>query len=141
MKLALTPFVEQLRAAGCNHAEGLLEFSRQTVAPRVLPARFVVPVSESPASGAAPTVGARDQAVDVALSVFLVLNGAALDRSGVSEQLQVETQRIVDALVGWTHPGASRACDYAGGRLASADGSTVVWELRFRTRYHLRRTS
>lgn len=139
MKLALAPIVDQLKPAGFRNVAGILEFSKLTVAPRALPALFVVPIAET--ARANVNVGGRDQAIDVSFAVMLMLDGAGIHQAGVSDELKVQTGRVIDALVGWTHPEASRACDYAGGRLASADGSTVVWDLRFTARHHLRKPS
>jgi len=139
MRLALTPIVERLRGAGMRQVEGVLEFTTQTVEPRQLPARFVVPVSES-AAGNSVDVG-RDQAIDVSFSVFVVVDGARRNQAGIAEELKAEEDKVCEALVGWTHPAASRACSYAGGRLASVSGSTVTWEVRLRTRYHERKRS
>lgn len=136
MRLALTPIVERLRGAGLARVQGVLEMPRAE--PPVLPAFFVVPTAET--AGANATAGVRDQAVDVGFSVMVAVDGARRNEAGVSEALKAECDRVVDALVGWTHPAASRACDYAGGRLASASGSSVVWEVRLRSRYHLRGT-
>lgn len=139
MELSLTPFVDQLRKAGCRQVEGLLEFAATTVEPRQLPAFFVVPTTES--ARASSTDQARDQAVDAGVSVMVVLDGTRRAQAGISEELRDQTRIVKDALVGWTHPDAARACAFAGGRLASASGSTVVWEVRLTTRYHLRKKS
>lgn len=137
--IALTPIVERLRAAGCRHAEGVLEMAALDASPRQLPFHHVVPTGE----GARPNAnaGARDQAVDAGFSVMVTVDGQRRHRDGVSEELRDAINRVVDAITGWTHPEASRACDFAGGRLASASGSTVTWEVRFTTRYHLRKAS
>lgn len=137
MELALTPIIEQLRGAGCAQVEGVLELSGQETEPRRLPAYFVVPTDESAQPNA--NSGTRDQAVDVGFQIFIVVDGARRNKAGISEELREQTRRVKDALVGWTHPQASRPCDYAGGRLVSASGSTVVWAVRLRTRYHERK--
>jgi len=139
MKLALQPIVDQLIAAGCRNVAGIIEFSAQTVEPRAKPAFFVVPIAEQPQPNTLS--GARDQKVDVRWSVMVVLEGARRHAAGISEDVKIETDRVADALTGWTHPDASRPTDYDGGRLASADGSTVVWEVRFRSTWHLRKAS
>lgn len=141
MKLALTPIVEQLRAAGLRNVDGLLEFSAQVEAPRALPAYFVVPTAETARGDANDRVGALDQKVTAGFSVMTVLEAARRHKDGVHEDLKIETGKVVDALLGWTHPEASGRCSFAGGRLASADGRTVVWETRFTSPYHLRKAS
>ena len=139
MKLRLTPIVQQLRQAGAKSVEGLLEFSKQATAPRLLPAYFVVPTKE----GAQPNrlSGARDQKVDVGFSVIIVLEGRQRRPDLVAEDLSEAINFVVDALVGWTHPEASAPVDYAGGELLSADGTTVEWRVGLTARYHLRKAT
>lgn len=140
MKLGLTPIVERLREGGVGNAEGLLEFSAQTDVPRNLPAFFVVPLREDAAGDANGRTGVIDQKVTVGFSVMVVL-GARRSRQQVAEDLKIETGKVVDALLGWKHPEASGLCSYAGGRLVSADGQSVVWEVRFTSSHHLRKAS
>lgn len=137
--IALTPVVERLRGAGCRQVEGVLEMARLDQPPLQLPAYHVVPREETAA--ASQLAGARDQKVDVGVTVMVTVDGQRRNQAGVSEELRDAVLRARDAIVGWTHPEASAPFDYAGGRLASAGGSTVTWEVRFRTRYHLRKTS
>ena len=137
MRLALAPIVAQLRRAGFKQVDGVLEFSSQSSTPRALPALFVLPTAET--ARASVNVGGRDQAIDTAFSVILVLDGSRRDQSGVSEELFDQAGRVIDALTGWTHPAASRACDYSAGRILSASGSTVEWAISFTTRQHLRK--
>ena len=136
--IALGPICDRLRAGGCARVEGVLELAAiDAAAPRQLPAFFVVPTSET-GGGNALDQG-RDQPVDVGFSVVVLVDGARRDRAGVSEQLRDEANRARDAVLGWTHPEASRACSFAGGRLVSVTGPTVAWEVRLTTRVHLRR--
>ncbi len=137
MKLALTPIVMQLRACGFRQVEGVLEVPREDEQPRSLPALFVIPSSETASPNA--TAGRRDQKVEVAFSVIVVVDGARRNRDGVSEEIKSQFDMVQDAITGWTHPEASGACDYSGSRMASAGRSTVTFELRFKTRYHLRK--
>lgn len=139
MKIRLTPIVEQLRRAGAKSVDGLLEFSKQATAPRLLPAYFVVPTRET----ASPNnlSGGRDQKVDVGFSVIIVLEGRQRRADLVAEDLAEAITFVTDALVGWTHPQASKPTDYAGGELLSADGTTVEWRVGFTARYHLRKAS
>ena len=140
MKLSLAPIVAQLKAAKLSRVEGVLEFAGLTAAPAALPAFFVVPLSDT-ASANPQDAGARDQAVDAGFAVMICLDGARRHGAGVSDELSTEIGRVIDALAGWTHPQAARACDFAGGQLASASGSVVVWQVRFRTRWRLRKAS
>lgn len=139
MKLPLAPIVAQLTAAGLKRVEGVLEFAGTPAEPRQLPCYFVVPDTET--AGPNRNAGARDQKVGAGFGVFICLDGARRHGAGVADDLSVETGRVIDALTGWTHPGASGPCDYAGGRLASASGSVVVWQSRFTTGWHLRKAS
>lgn len=139
MMLALTPIVDHLRAAGLLNVEGVLEIPTADQLPRALPAHYVVPTSES--AGGNPMAGARDQAVDVTFSVLVVLEGSRRNQAGISEEVRDRTKPVIDAITGWTHPEASCACDYLGGRLGSASGRVVTWEVRFRSRYRLRKAS
>lgn len=139
--LALTPFVQQLRAAGFDQVEGALELPRLDEQPRRLPALWVVPTDER--AGANSLSGARDQPVDAGISVIVVVDGARRNRDGVSEELKTRIDQVVDAIAGWRHPEASRACDYAGGRLlpGGAGATTLTWEVRFTSRFRLRKAS
>lgn len=141
MMLSLTPIVDRLKAEGMRNTEGVLEFGGQTVPPRAMPAYFVVPLAEDARGDANDRVGRIDQKVVAGFSVMIVLAGAQRHADGINEGLQREVKRVVDALLGWKHPEASGLCSYGGGRLASADGSTVVWAVRFNSPYHLRKAS
>lgn len=136
--LSLSPIVAQLKAGRAGHAEGVLEFGAQERAPTQLPARFVVPLSED----AAPSrmAGVRDQLVQARFSVFVLVQ-AKRHRDSIAEDLKVETDAVIQRLVGWTHPEASGPFDYVGGRMASADGALIVWEVRVTAPYHLRKSS
>lgn len=137
MMLALTPIAERLRAAGARNVAGLLEFSAQTELPRALPAHFVVPTGES-ANGNVVS-GAHEQRVEVTFSVIVVLDAAARRTDVIAEDLKTSVDLVRGAIAAWMHPQAAAPTDYAGGRLVSADRSTVVWEVRFRSRYHVRK--
>ena len=138
MMLALTPIVEQLRGAGYRNVAGLLEFAGQKDAPRNLPALFVVPLSDSARPNALAT-GGHDQKLSAGFAVMMVLDAARRNRDEIAEDLQRECTTIVTALAGWVHPGGSGPIDYDGGRLASADAGTIVWQLRFTSPYRFRK--
>jgi len=139
VKLALTPIVERLRDQGLTQVQGVLELGRQDAPPRTLPAFYVVPVSERGAANALDV--ARDQAIDCEFAVLLVVDGARRNEAGIADAVQVEGERVKDALVGWAHPAASRACGFSRASLGSASGPVVTWDMRFTARYHLRRNS
>lgn len=136
MKLALTPIVAQLRHGGFRQVTGLLEYSEQAVPPRGLPALFVVPVGERAGSNTVD-IG-RDQAVDVEVSVMLVIDGTKRNADGIAEDLTIEGERVKAALVGWTHPEASRPFAFTRASLSSIGSGVVAWDMRFATRYRLR---
>ena len=138
MRLALTPIVERLKAAGCRQVEGVLELVDVQDTPRALPAFYVVPGRERAAPNS--LTGAIDQAVDCDFSVIIVVEGARRNRSGISEEVKAQLDIVMTAIAGWTHPDASRACEYAGGAAASAGARSFAWDCRFRTRYHFRKT-
>jgi hypothetical protein len=138
VKLALTPIVERLRGLGCRQVEGVLELLEVRDGPRALPALYVVPGRER--AGANALAGAIDQAVDVEFSVIVVVDGTRRNRAGISEEIKTQVEIVVQAIAGWTHPEASRACELGGGGMASAGGRSVAWEVRFRSRYHFRKT-
>lgn len=135
--LALTPIAERLRACKITQVEGVLEMAAVKTAPRMLPAYFIVPSAESAQDN--KLAGARDQLVTAGWSVIVVVDAAQRRADGVHEGLKSAVDAVVDALTGWKHPAASAASDYAGGRLISAAGSTVEWEVKFKARYHLRK--
>jgi hypothetical protein len=132
----LTPFVDRLKATGRKRVYGALELAGLKQQPGQLPAYFVVPEG----SEAAPntTIGVHDQLVTGTVLVVLVLEAAARREEAVSEQLHEEERAVIDAIAGWTPAGATRACDYLGGRLLSADGHTLSWAVRFRTAWRIR---
>jgi hypothetical protein len=139
MMLALTPIVERLKAAGLRNVEGVLELIDVQDMPRALPAFFVVPSRESASENRMS--GVIDQLVECGFSVMVVVDGSRRNRDGISEEIKTQTDAVKAALVGWTHPDASRACELSGGQLASAGARACTWDCRFRTRYHFRKTS
>lgn len=137
MKLA--PIIAQLRPLGFKTLGGAMEFAALRTAPGRLPAAYVVPESDDAAANRYAS-GAVDQRVTETWSIVVVLDAAR--RAGaeaISEELEDWRQAICAALIGWTHPEASNVTEYAGGRLLSADGTTLAWALRFRAPYHLRK--
>lgn len=137
MMLALTPIVEQLRAGGARNVEGVTEFARRVEPPRALPAYFIVPLNEDAAPNSLS--GARDQRVTVSFGVLVVVAGDGRNRAQVSDALTEACKVAKDAVVGWRHPSAAAATDYAGGSLFSTEGGVVAWMMRFSTRYHERK--
>lgn len=132
--LTLSPIVAVLRT-GFKSVDGVLEAPAQSDLPRALPALFVVPAADS----AAPNTlsGARDQRVTFDFSV-LVTVAARIGQGQVSDEMKAAEDRIIEVLVGWTHPDASGPVDYVGGRLANVSAGSVTWEVRLRCAYRLR---
>lgn len=135
--IAQNPIVERLKAAGFKSVSGLLEWSGLTEAPRATPALFVV--VQGDAAQPNRMSGVIDQKVEETFGVIVVVEAQKRAGDNVDDSLKQESDRVVDALVGWRHPEASRPTEYGGGRLLSADGYRVAWMLSFRTSSHIRK--
>lgn len=139
--MKLTPIVEELKRAGFRRVYGALELAALDKEPTTLPALFVVPEGEN----AAPNnlVGVHDQAAERRFGIVILVDGAARREDRISEELTELEEKVIFTLAGWTHPQASRACDYAGGRLLtmSASGRTLAWMVSFRTARHIRKVA
>lgn len=135
--MAQRPIVARLGDAKFKTVSGLLEWAGLTEAPRATPALFVVPQADI----AQPNrmSGVIDQKVDETFGVIVVVEGRTRAGEAVDESLKQEVDRVIGALVGWTHPEAGRPTEYGGGRLLSADGYRVAWMLSFRTSSHIRK--
>ena len=131
------PIVEQLKQGGFARVYGALELAGLKDRPERLPALFVVPEGKSATPNR--TTGAHDQLESVNFGVVLVLDGTGRREDQVSDELAEQEAKVIDALTGWTHPDASRACDYAGGQMVSADRHTVSWMVRFITARRIRK--
>jgi hypothetical protein len=125
------PIIRQMKATGLVRVYGALELAGLKTAPAVLPAYFVVP--EGWTAEANRMSGVHHQPVSEGFGVVIMLNGAALREEQIDESLHVEQARVIEALAGWTHPEASRACDASGGRLLSVSGHTLNWMVSFKT--------
>lgn len=136
--IAAQPIVERLKAADCKHVEGLIEFAGLKGAPAFSPAHFVIPARDVAPRDSEMT-GVHDQRVIAQFRVVIVMKLAARVEGGPSKQLEVEERRVIDALVGWSHPDGSGPVNYAGGSLLSADGWGVAWAVDFRTAWRLRK--
>lgn len=134
------PIIDQLQGLGIRRFGGPLEWAALRQAPPVgaLPAAYVV--FESEAGSESRLVGAHDQRVTADFMVALILEGAARNEAVIDEKLDELTTEVSRRLAGWTHPDGSSPTQYLGGRLLSADGTTLAWAVRFRTAYHLRKT-
>ena len=137
--IAQKPVVERLKAAGCKSVRGVLEWAGQDQAPRATPAFFVLPQGDN----AQPNrmSGVIDQKVDETFGVLVVVGGQTRAGDDVDESLKIEVDRVIEQLVGWTHPAASRPTEFGSGRLLSTDGYQVAWLLSFRTASHIRKQS
>lgn len=135
MKLA--PIVDRLKAEGFGRVHAIRELADLQNAPERLPACFVLPESED----ASPNQmsGIHDQLAQRIFGVVIMMDGAARNDDRIADDLSEQEARVIDALAGWTHPEASRACDYVGGRLLSVGGRTVSWVVRFRTARRIRK--
>lgn len=117
---------------GFKSVDGVLEAPAQSDLPRALPALFVVPAAPNTLSGA------RDQRVTFDFSV-LVTVAARIGQGQVSDELKAAEDRVIELVVGWTHPDASGPVDYVGGRLANVSAGSVTWEVQLRSAYRLRK--
>lgn len=129
--MRLSPIVERLKAKGLKRVYGALELANLAKAPAQLPAFYVVP--DRWAAEASRMTGVHQQRTVDEFGVVILLEGAALREDRVSDEICELEDQVVDALAGWTPPGASRACDAAGGRMLSVSGSTLGWMVSFRT--------
>jgi hypothetical protein len=138
--IAQQPIVDHLTDyAGFKTVSGLLEWAGLTEAPRAVPALFVVPQGDS----ALPNrmSGVIDQKVDETFGIIVVVEGQKRTGHAIDDSLKRDVDRVIDALVGWTHPEASRPTEYGGGRLISTDGYRVAWLITFKASSHIRKQS
>jgi len=135
--MKLSPIVDRLKGAGFKRVYGALEFATLKDIPGALPQFFVVPEG----SDAAPsdTSGVHDQRVQGGFMVVMLLEGTSRREDAVSDELEEQERAVIDAIAGWQHPQATRACDFVGGRLLSVNGSTLSWGVRFRTGWRIRK--
>jgi hypothetical protein len=136
--IAAAPIVDRLEARGCKKVEGLIEFAGLKNAPAISPAYFVIPARDAAPRDSDQT-GIHDQRVQAQFRVVIVVKPAVRVEGGISRQLEEEERRVIDALIGWTHPDAAGPVNYAGGSLLSADGWGVAWAVDFRTAWRLRK--
>lgn len=134
-----SPIVARLKEAGLERVYGALELAGLQAQPGRLPQRFVIPDGWS--AGENRLAGVHDQRLVQMFSVVSLLEGAARREDLVSEAIHEEEAKVLAALVGWTHPDASRACDAVSGRLLSVNGTTLSWIVTFRTGTHIRKAS
>lgn len=136
--IALAPLVARLKAAGFAQVEGELELSRADAPPASGQALFVV--SEGETAEPNRTTGIIDQAITERLAVLVVTKARPRDKSGTGDAVRDAVGQVKTALVGWTHPEASRPLDYTGSQTLSVDGHLVSVAVRFTARSHERRT-
>ncbi|WP_289145037.1 hypothetical protein [uncultured Sphingobium sp.] len=138
--IAQGPIVNQLMGyAGFRSVKGVLEWAGLTESPRAVPALFVVPQGDTGQPNRMS--GVIDQKVDETFGVVVIVEGRPRAGDEVDDGLKREVDRVIDAMVGWTHPEAGRPTEYGGGRLLSADGYRVAWMLTFKTSSHIRKQS
>lgn len=136
--IALAPFVERLKAAGFKHVEGELALAKVDGPPAADQALFVV--SEGETAEPNRMSGVIDQAITERIAVVAVVRAGARHKEGTSDAVRDAVNRVVDALIGWTHPEASAPLTYTGRETLSVGGALVSTAVRFTTRSHLRRT-
>lgn len=135
--ISSAPIVDRLEAHGFPKVAGVAEWAGLKAAPAHSPALFVITDRET----ARPNemVGIHDQRVATMIRIVSVLKPAARIEGGASQELEQHRIKVIDAIVGWKHPDASGAFDYAGGRLIAADGWGVAWASDFTTAWRLRK--
>lgn len=136
--MKLGPVIERLKAGGLKRVEGALELAALNSAPNQLPAHFVVPIAEE--ANPNKMAGVHDQAATRQFGVVTMVRAAA-STAATSDELADLEAKVIDALAGWTPPGASRACDYSSGRMLSVSGGAVAWISTFRTGRHIRKAA
>ena len=135
--MRLGEIVHQLKAGGLKRVYGAQELAALATAPAQLPAQFVIPLGEE----ASPSrhQGVHHQAVATTFGVVTLVSGASRSEDRIAEELAEQRELVEAALAGWQPPGASRACDYAGGRTVSVSGTTLGWLDSFRTGRQIRK--
>lgn len=137
----LTPIVERLRGTGVFRAvDGVLALADIEAHLGQLPAAFVVPESEA-AEPNRLAAGAHDQRCEEIFTIVLVVGAAAARTARPAEDLQRGRDATLAALVGWSHPDASGPTDYAGARLLAAGGGRVLYGVRVRMPWRLRKVT
>lgn len=137
--IAIAPIVAHLEKAGFAKVAGVVEWAGLKSMPAHSPALFVITDRET----ARPNEmsGIHDQRVATMFRVVTVVKPAGRVEGGASAEVEEQVRKVVNALVGWRHPASSSPCDYAGGRLLSADGWGVAWASDFTTPWRLRKGS
>ncbi len=137
--MKVQPIIDRLSGLGFKYVGGLLEFAQLKDAPPAnrLPAAYVIPEGWQ-ANDKSPAVGVIDQKFADKFSVVLVLNESRSD-ARASEGLDEHQRKILEALVGWTHPEATSPCLAVSARLTSIGQGVVSWRIMFSTSHHLRK--
>lgn len=110
-------------------------------APKITPASYVVPVSDSPSARAGQGNSVLTQNVNATVAIVTAVSNARSSATGeaASEDVQMVRAAIFASLIGWVPPGASFALQYAGGQLVGYEDSTVLFSDRFTTSYFVRK--
>ena len=137
--MRLAPIVERLKANGLTKVHCAVEFAGLKGHPGLGTNYFVIP--EGWTASPSKTTGVHDQALAEGFSVVIVMDGEARREDAVSEKVDEEEAKVIDAIAGWRHPDASRACEAASARLLSVSGTTLSWMVTFRTGRHIRKAA
>lgn len=134
------PIVERLKAEGFPKVEGVLEWAGMKAAPAFSPTLFVIPAQEAAAANET-SGGIHDQRVATMFRVVILMRPSSRVEGAASDELEQIERRVIDAIAGWHHPDAvaGAVCNYAGGRLLSADGHPIAWASDFNTAWRLRK--
>lgn len=139
MKLA--PIVQRLKDQKLGRVYGALELANLTKQPVQLPARFVVPTQWDARPNSLDGATAVSQQTLDQFTIVHMIPGRPLAEDKVSDELHDMEEGTIQAILGWTHPDASRACEAVGGRYLSVNGTALCWATTFRTASQIRKVS
>lgn len=139
--MRLLPIVEQLKACGLVRVQGVLELISLKAPPARLPAYFVVPDAET-AGPNSFTGGPIMQRTEARFGVVIML-GVGANQEKTSDELQLEEDRVIDAVLGWIHPDAAdgKACEYVGARMLTVVPGVLSWMVSFKTGRTIRKVT
>lgn len=137
--MKVQPIIDRLADLGFKYVGGLLEFAQLKNAPPAnrLPAAYVIPEGWQ-TNDKSPAVGVIDQKFADKFSIVLVLQESRSD-TRASEDLAVWERKVLEALVGWTHPEATSPCLAVSARLTSIGDGVISWRIMLSTSHHLRK--
>ena len=137
--MRVQPIIERLSGIGLVTIGGALEYAALTKIPGRLPAAFVVPQNKSAAESR--RAGVVDQKIAMLFAVVIILPMPRSGAASAATDLEEMEAKILERMIGWTHPDADRETQFADASMLSADGTGLAWGMRFRTSYHFRKAA